>query len=66
MNKKKKNNNKIAKLNKRKNKSLKMALMEMLSMSRVTIQGKTGWTGEEINVAKDIIDFCRDRLHPEE
>jgi hypothetical protein len=62
---KRKKDNEIAAL-KRKTKTLEMALKDMQSTSRMTGRDKTGWTGEELIIVKDINDFCRDRLYPKE
>ena len=50
----------------RKIKDLEKAVQEMSSVKRNDNRDKSEWTGEEINFVKDINDFCKEELYPNE
>jgi hypothetical protein len=50
----------------RKIKDLERTVHEMNSVTRTDNRDKTEWTGEEMNFAKDINDFCKEKLYPKE
>jgi len=50
----------------RKIKDLEKRVHEMSSVKRNDNRNKSEWTGEEINFVKDINDFCKEELYPNE
>ena len=50
----------------RKIKDLEKTVQEMSSVKRNDNRNKSEWTGEEINFVKDINDFCKEELYPNE
>ena len=50
----------------RKIKDLEKRVHEMSSVKKNDNRNKSEWTGEEINFVKDINDFCKEELYPNE